>query len=133
MSTILVVEDQTSVSMSLATSLSEAGFRVHSERAARHAIAAADIFDFDAAIVADASPDMSEEDVAQLLRARDPELPIFVCTGYDEESVVRWAAQERVLVLEKPVDEAQLIWLVQAHVGGRIRSTASITGSRLEK
>jgi DNA-binding NtrC family response regulator len=115
MSTILVVEDRTS--MALSTALSEAGFSVHCEHGARHAIAAADLFDFDAAIVADASPDMSEEQVAQSLRARDPELPIFICTGYDEESVVRWSAQERVLVLEKPVDEAQLIWLLQAHVG----------------
>lgn len=117
MSTILVIADQTSVSMSLSTTLSEAGFRVRCEHGARQAIAAADMFDFDAAIVADASPDMSEEEVAQLLRARDSELPIFVCTGYDEESVVRWAAQDRVLVLEKPVDEAQLVWLLQAHVG----------------
>jgi len=115
MSTILVVEDQTSAS--LATTLSEAGFDVHCEHGAGHAIAATDMFDFDAAIVAGVSPDMSEEQVALSLRARDPELPIFVCTGYDEESVVRWAAQERVLVLEKPVDEAQLIWLLQAHVG----------------
>lgn len=118
MSMILVVADETSSSTSLSTMLCEAGFRIHREHQAGHALAAADTFDFDAAIVANPSPDMSEEQVAQLLRSRDPELPIFVCTGYDEEAVVRWATQERVLVLEKPVDEAQLIWLLQAHVGG---------------
>lgn len=116
MSTILVVEEETSIAMSLSTRLSEAGFSVHCERGSPHNIAAAAISDFDAAIIADALPKMSEEQVAQLLRALDPELPIFVCANYDEESVVRWAAQERVLVLEKPVDEAQLIWLIQAHV-----------------
>jgi DNA-binding response OmpR family regulator len=116
MSTILVVEGGTSAAMSLATTLSEAGFRVHREHGTQPAIAAVEKFDFDAAIIADALPGMGEEEVAQWLRERDPELPIFVCTGYDEESVVRWAAQERMLVLEKPVDEAQLIWLLHAHV-----------------
>jgi DNA-binding response OmpR family regulator len=117
MSKILVVQDQTSTSMSLSTMLSEAGFCVHGEYEARRAIAAADIFDFDAAIVADALPDMTGEQIAQLLRTRDPDLPIFVCTEYDEESVVRWSAQERMLVLETPVNQVELIWLLQAHVG----------------
>jgi DNA-binding response OmpR family regulator len=116
MSTILVVEDGRSLATSLAATLSEAGFRIHREHGTRPAIAAVDKLDFDAAIIADALPGMSEEEIARLLREQDPELPIFVCTGYDEESVVRWAAQERMLVLEKPVDEAQLIWLLQAHV-----------------
>lgn len=117
MSKILVVEDETSIATSLSTALSEAGFCVYCEHEAQRAIAAADTFDFDAAIVTDALPDLSGGQVAQELRARDPELPIFVCTGYDEDAVARWAAQERMLVLEKPVDEAQLIWLLQAHVG----------------
>jgi CheY-like chemotaxis protein len=117
MSTILVVEDETSTAMSLSAALSEAGFCVHSEQEAQRAIAAADTSDFDAAIVANALPGLSGGRVAEELRARDPELPIFVCTGYDEEAVARWAAQERMLVLEKPVDEARLIWLLQAHVG----------------
>jgi DNA-binding response OmpR family regulator len=117
MSTILVCEDETSIGMSLSNALSKAGFCVHCEREARRAIAAADQFDFDAAIIADALPDLSGEYVVQLLRSRDPELPIFVCTTYDQESVARWAVQERMLVLERPIDEVQLIWLLEAHVG----------------
>lgn len=117
MSTILVVEDETSIAMSLAAALSEAGFGVHWEWEPRGAVAAADNFDFDAAIVAGGLPDRSGGQVARELRARDPELPIFVCTGFDDEAVAEWAAQERMLVLEKPVDQEQLIWLVQAHVG----------------
>jgi DNA-binding response OmpR family regulator len=117
MSTILVCEDQTSIEVSLSEALLRAGFRVHCEPEARRAIAAADQFDFDAAIVTDALPAQSGEQVVQSLRTRDPELPIFVCTSYDAESVARWAVQERMLVLEKPVDEVQLIWLLEAHVG----------------
>jgi DNA-binding response OmpR family regulator len=117
MSTILVCEDQTSVEMSVSKALSKAGFCVHCEREARRVIAAAEQFDFNAVIVADALPGLNGLQVVQSLRARDPELPIFVYTTYDEESVARWAVQERTLVLEKPVDEVQLIWLLEAHVG----------------
>jgi DNA-binding response OmpR family regulator len=117
MSRILVVEDEPSTAMSLSAALSQAGFCVHWEHEVQRAIAAADTSDFDAAVVADAWPGLSGGQVAQELRARDRELPIFVCTGYDEDAVSRWAVQERMLVLEKPVDEAQLIWLLQAHVG----------------
>jgi DNA-binding response OmpR family regulator len=119
MCTILVIEDETSIATSLSAALSGAGFSVHSEREARRAIAAADSFDFDAAIVAGGLPDPSGGRIAEELRARDSELPIFVCAALDEESVARWAVQERMIVLEKPVDEVQLIWLLEAHVGSR--------------
>lgn len=118
MSTILVVEDRTAMAMSLSEALSQAGFCVHSEYEGRRAIAAADRFDFDAAIVAGGLLELGGSQVAQELRARDPELPIFVCTDFDEEAVANWAAQERMLVLEEPVDKDELIWLLQAHVGG---------------
>jgi DNA-binding response OmpR family regulator len=117
MSTILVVEDDTSATPSLATALSEAGFAVHCEHEVQRAIAATDSFDFDAAIVAGSFPEWSGGQIAQELRARDAELPIFVCTDLNEEAVTNWAAQERMLLLEKPVDEDQLIWLLHAHVG----------------
>jgi DNA-binding response OmpR family regulator len=117
MSTILVVEDETSLAVSLSSALSEAGFCVHCEREAESAINAANRFDFDAAVVSGGMPELGSELVAQELRARDPELPIFVCTGFDEGSIAKLATQERVLFLEKPVDQAELIWLLQAHIG----------------
>lgn len=118
MSTILVVEDEASTTLSLSAALSEAGFSVHCEHEVQRAIAAADSYDFDAAIVAGRVPERSGGQIAQELRARDPELPIFICTDLNEETVTSWAAQERMLLLEKPVDEDELIWLLHAHVGG---------------
>jgi DNA-binding response OmpR family regulator len=117
MSTILVVEDESFTGTSLCSALSEAGFSVHCEHEIEGAIAAAGSFDFDAAIVADGSPCLHGGQVAQELRARDPELPIFVRTEFDEGAIANWAVQERMLVLEEPVDEDELIWLLQAHVG----------------
>lgn len=117
MCTILVVEDETSIATSFSAALSEAGFSVHSEHEARHAIAAVDSFDIGAAIIAGGLPDPIGEQIAEELRARDSELPIFVCTSFDEEAVAKWATQERMLVLEKPVNYAELIWLLHAHVG----------------
>jgi DNA-binding response OmpR family regulator len=117
MSMILVVENETSTNSSLSATLSEAGFSVQCEHEIPRAIAAAGRVEFDAAVVNGCLPDRSGGQVAQELRARDPELPIFVCTDFTEEAVASWAAQERMLVLENPVDEAQLIWLLHAHVG----------------
>jgi DNA-binding response OmpR family regulator len=119
MSTILVVEDDASATISLSAVLSEAGFCVHCEREIERAVAAALSFDFDAAVVVGGSTELSGSGVAGELRTHDPDLPIFVCTDLSEESVPNWAVQERMLILENPVDDGQLVWLLQAHVGGR--------------
>lgn len=116
-STILVVEREAN---SLTDALSEAGFCVQCEQDGLRAIDAADCSDFDAAIIDVSLTDLSAQRVAHELRARDPELPIFVCTAFDEEAVRKWAIEDRMLVLEKPVDEARLVWLLQAHVGSLV-------------
>lgn len=117
MSMILLVESKDSLATSFSTALSEAGFCVQCEHDAWRALAAADSFDFDAAIIAAELRHHTKEQIAQELRSRDPELPIFVCTEFDESAVARWAVADRMLVLEEPVDEATLVWLLQAHVG----------------
>ncbi|HEY0687351.1 MAG TPA: response regulator [Steroidobacter sp.] len=117
MSTILLVERQKN---SLTGALSEAGFCVRWEQDGREAISAADASHIDAAIIDVDLADLTAARVAHELRARDPELPIFVCTAFDEDAVTRWAVEDRMLVLEKPVDEARLVWLLQAHVGNLV-------------
>lgn len=117
MSTILLFEDQTSIRMSLAQPLADAGFSVHRAHDDLRDIAAAGNFDFDAAIVDVNFSAVSEVHLVHALREHDSELPIFVCTRYDAETVAKWATEDRMLVLEKPVDETELIWLLRAHLG----------------
>lgn len=117
MNTVLLFESEVPTAPSLAKALSAAGFSVHRARDGVEAIAEVDRFDFDAAVVDVASPDITGGQVAHALRKQDAELPIFVCTGLDADSVAKWATEDRVLVLEKPVDEAQLIWLLRTHLG----------------
>ncbi|MBM0105941.1 response regulator [Steroidobacter sp. S1-65] len=116
MSTILLVESR-AFSVALTDALCKAGFRVQCEQDGGRAIGVAAGGEFDAAII-DAGPtDIGAHRVAQRLRARAPELPIFICTTYDEDTIARWAIEDRMLVLEKPIDEAQLVWLLQAQMG----------------
>ena len=116
MSTILLVESA-ALSIALSEPLLKAGFRVQCEHDIGRAMHVAAGCEFDAAII-DACPlDLGAHRVAQGLRARDPELPIFVCTTYDEDTIARWAIEDRMLVLEKPIDEAQLVWLLHAQMG----------------
>ena len=117
MNTVLLFESEVARVASLAPVLSAAGFSVHRAHDGVEAIAEVDRFDFDAAVVDVAPPDVNGGHVAHALRKQDSELPIFVCTGLDADAVARWATEDRMLVLEKPVDEAQLIWLLRTHLG----------------
>lgn len=114
MSRILLFDQESS---SLGGALAEAGFSVRREPDGKRIATAVAGCDFDAAVIDTVPTDVAAERLAQELRARDPELPIFVCTNFDEEAVTRWAVEDRMLVLEKPVDEARLVWLLKAHVG----------------
>lgn len=117
MGTILLFEHEASSRMSLSRPLAAAGFSVRCAHRGLRDIAEVSNMEFDAAIVDVAFSDRTEGKVAHALRERDAELPIFVCTRYDAEAVAEWAVEDRMLVIEKPVDETQLIWLLRAHLG----------------
>jgi FixJ family two-component response regulator len=110
---ILLVEDDRLFSMSLAELLSDAGFAVRCEYAGQQAIDAMPEVDLDAAIVDLGLPDMSGDRVVHALHARQPTLPIYVCTGFALSSMGALADDPAVVFLEKPVDEHRIVCLLK--------------------
>ena len=118
MTTILLVEDETLIAMSLAEALAEAGFTVRCEFEGRRALDAAAQTEFGAAVVDLGLPDMSGTEVARELRARYPALPIIVCTAFFSQDLARFVEETRVQFLEKPVEDSQLVSTLQGLLGG---------------
>jgi DNA-binding response OmpR family regulator len=113
---ILLVEDDQLFSMSLAEMLADAGFSVRCEYEGQQAIDAMPEGDLEAAIVDLGLPDMSGDRVVRALRARQPTLPIYICTGFNPRSAGALANDPAVVFLEKPVDERRIVCLLrQSH------------------
>jgi DNA-binding response OmpR family regulator len=110
---ILLVEDDRLFSMSLAEMLSDAGFTVRCEYEGQHAINAMPEVDLQAAIVDLGLPDMNGDRVVHELRARQPTLPIYICTGFPQGSAGSLANDPDLVFLEKPVDEHRIVRLLQ--------------------
>ena len=110
--TVLLVEDEHLIATSLAQSLQAAGFVVHCESDGRAALQSTERIDPSAAIVDLGLPDCSGDYVAHQLRARFPQIPIIVYTGYSSPSLSESLARDGITIVEKPVDESRLIRLL---------------------
>jgi signal transduction histidine kinase/CheY-like chemotaxis protein len=109
---ILIVEDDDMVRATMAQTLRDAGCRVKEAASAQEARTswqeAPDRLD--AAIVDIGLPDGSGDGVVAAIKARRPDLPILVVTGYvDEELHERIGNGNRTIVLEKPFENGKLL------------------------
>jgi two-component system C4-dicarboxylate transport response regulator DctD len=108
--TLLVVEDEEVIGLSLQASLDEAGFAVQLFSDAAAVLASFDRIKIAAAIIDIGLPGMRGDDLARVCRARLPELPIILATGYDEGRYAGSVAADPLLaVLEKPFDTPRLL------------------------
>jgi two-component system, NtrC family, C4-dicarboxylate transport response regulator DctD len=108
--TLLVVEDEEVIGLSLQASLDEAGFAVQLFPDATAVLACIDRIAIAAAIIDVGLPGMRGDDLARLCRARLPALPIILATGYDEVRYASSVAADPLLaVLEKPFDTPRLL------------------------
>lgn len=108
--TLLVVEDEEVIGLSLQASLDEAGFAVQLFPDATAVLACIDRISIAAAIIDVGLPGMRGDDLARLCRARLPALPIILATGYDEVRYASSVAADPLLaVLEKPFDTPRLL------------------------
>jgi len=108
--TLLVVEDEEVIGLSLQASLHEAGFAVQLFSDATAVLASIDRIPIAAAIIDVGLPGMRSDDLARLCRARLPALPITLATGYDESRYASSVAADPLLaVLEKPFDTPRLL------------------------
>jgi len=108
--TLLVVEDEEVIGLSLQASLDEAGFAVQLFSDAAAVLAFIDRIAIAAAIIDIGLPGMRGDELARLCRARFPALPIILATGYDEHRYASSVAADPLLaVLEKPFDTPRLL------------------------
>jgi DNA-binding response OmpR family regulator len=108
--TLLVVEDEEVIGLSLRDSLDEAGFAVQLFSDAAAVLATIERITIDAAIIDVGLPGMRGDDLARHCRARLPALPIILATGYDEHQYAGSVAADPLLaVLGKPFDMPRLL------------------------
>ena len=108
--TLLVVEDEEVIGLSLQHSLDEAGFGVQLFSDAAAVLASIDRMKIVAAIIDVGLPGMRGDDLARHCRARLPTLPIILATGYERSRYASSVASDPLLaVLEKPFDTPRLL------------------------
>ena len=108
--TVLVVEDEEVIGLSLRDSLDEAGFAVQLFSDAAAVLASIDRITIVAAIIDVGLPGMRGDDLARHCRALLPALPIILTTGYDERRYASPVAADPLLtVLGKPFDMPRLL------------------------
>jgi DNA-binding response OmpR family regulator len=108
--TLLVVEDEEVIALSLRDSLRDAGFDVQLFSDATAVLPSIGRITIAAAIIDVGLPGMRGDDLARHCRARLPALPIVLTTGYDERRYASAVASDtRLAVLGKPFDIPRLL------------------------
>ncbi len=119
MARILVVEDETSQRYVMADLLIRSGHEVRSTPDPREAIAVAEEFGPDV-LVSDwlLKSDLTGRDVAQALRARDPNLPVVFITALPAQIVEAQASELRPFkVVNKPCEFYDLLLAIHEALG----------------
>jgi CheY-like chemotaxis protein len=110
--TILIVEDETLVSFFISTLFEERGLKVAVAATAAEALQLIEALgaSLGAAIIDVGLPDTPGDQLVAPIRAKLPQLPIVIATGFSEtEFGRRFQEDERVRVIGKPFD-APLLW-----------------------
>jgi DNA-binding NtrC family response regulator len=102
---ILIVDDDEDFAVGLIEVLELDGHCPTMARTGRAAITALEAGSFDVALIDIGLPDMNGAECLNAIRARRPDLPCFVLTGYSAEDVARQGVKaEAVEILTKPVN-----------------------------
>jgi CheY-like chemotaxis protein len=110
--TILIVEDETLVSVFIRTLLEDRGLKVAVAATAAEALQLIEALgaNLGAAIIDVGLPDAPGDQLVAPIRSKLPQLPIVIATGFSEtEFGRRFQADERVRVIGKPFD-APVLW-----------------------
>jgi signal transduction histidine kinase len=106
--TVLVVDDDPLVSLGTVAMLEDLGHIAIAASSGKHALAMIDgDATIDLVITDHAMPEMTGVELARLVRARRPNLPIVLATGY-AESAIEGSAEIDVIRLAKPYSDEDL-------------------------
>ncbi len=120
---VLVVDDDPPTCMLISEILQRAGYAVTIASSGPQAVDAAELTRFELATVDVVMPGMSGEQVAQRLRAVDPDLKVLFVTGYPEAlfqaQPVMWEGEA---FLEKPCTDRGLVEAVALLLTGSTKT-----------
>lgn len=100
--TVLVVDDDPEVRLFLAASLENLGYDVITAHDAESGLAALSSLDPHLILVDFAMPGMNGAQMAEVVRAQRPTLPIIFASGYSETAAIERAVGESAMLLKKP-------------------------------
>jgi PAS domain S-box-containing protein len=128
---VLLVEDQPAVRAAVARALRAAGLTVTD---ARDATAALRVLEettaIDIVITDMMMPGMSGAELAAVLSATRPDLPIIIMSGYSEDLANgQWQLPENARFLEKPINVRRLMEVVGEQLGAAPATSPSIRGA----
>ena len=108
--TLLIVEDEPSVRNLVASALRHDGYRLLIASSAEEALAAADAHDgpIDLLLTDAMMPGKSGVELANLMTARRPGIPVIVMSGYTEETLELPGVKEPIALLQKPFTPREL-------------------------
>jgi PAS domain S-box-containing protein len=106
--TVLVVDDDSGVRQFLSTALETLGFNVAVAEDAHHGLAVLDDIVPDLMIVDFAMPRMNGAQMAELVQARRPDLPIIFASGYSDTAAIEAAVGSSAVLLRKPFTVSDL-------------------------
>jgi DNA-binding response OmpR family regulator len=108
--TLLVVEDEPSVRNLVASALRHDGYRLLIASSAEEALAAADAHDgpIDLLLTDAMMPGKSGFELANLMTARRPGIPVIVMSGYTEETLDVAGLKNPIALLQKPFTPREL-------------------------
>lgn len=115
--TVLVVDDDPDVRLFLSASLETLGFAVAVAEDAEGGLAILDGADPDLLLVDFAMPGMNGAQMAEMVRARRPNLPIIFASGYSDTAAIERALGESAVLLKKPFGVADLELVVRTALG----------------
>jgi CheY-like chemotaxis protein len=108
--TLLIVEDEPSVRNLVASALRHDGYRLLIASSAEDALTAADAHDgpIDLLLTDAMMPGKSGLELANLMTARRPGIPVIVMSGYTQETLAVPGLKEPIALLQKPFTPREL-------------------------
>jgi DNA-binding response OmpR family regulator len=108
--TLLIAEDEPSVRNLVASALRHDGYRLLIAASAEEALTAADAHDgpIDLLLTDAMMPGKSGLELANLLTARRPGVPVIVMSGYTEETLDVPGMKDPIALLQKPFTPREL-------------------------
>ncbi len=106
---ILVVDDEANLREISSSMLKRAGYRTTTAASGKEAIAACKSAAPDLIIMDMRMPEMNGRETIEAIREQLPEVPVVVCTGYDNQSMNWINQQSRMRLLTKPFTSSGLL------------------------